>query len=51
MGAGGIGGYFGGRDHTTVMHAVRTIDDRRDKDEEFANVIRTIEDKLRAPGA
>ncbi len=44
-----IGGYFGGRDHTTVMHAVRTIDDRRDTDEEFAGVIRTLEDKLRAP--
>ncbi len=44
-----IGGYFGGRDHTTVMHAVRTIEERRERDEEFANVIRTIEDKLRAP--
>ena len=27
-----IGGYFGGRDHTTVMHAVRTIDSRRGED-------------------
>ena len=27
-----IGGYFGGRDHTTVMHAVRTIDQRRSSD-------------------
>jgi chromosomal replication initiator protein len=44
-----IGGYFGGRDHTTVMHAVRTIDERREGDEKFAAVIRTIEDKLRAP--
>lgn len=44
-----IGGYFGGRDHTTVMHAVRTIEERRDADGEFANVVRTLEDKLRAP--
>ena len=27
-----IGGYFGGRDHTTVMHAVRTIDSKRGED-------------------
>ena len=44
-----IGGHFGGRDHTTVMHAVRTIEERRDGDAEFANVVRTLEDKLRAP--
>ena len=27
-----IGGYFGGRDHTTVIHAVRTVGDRRKSD-------------------
>lgn len=43
-----IGGYFGGRDHTTVMHALRTIDDRRGKDPEFENIIRTLEDKFRS---
>jgi chromosomal replication initiator protein len=30
-----IGGYFGGRDHTTVMHANRTIETMRDKDVQF----------------
>jgi chromosomal replication initiator protein len=42
-----IGGYFGGRDHTTVMHAVRTVEGRRDTDPEFAVVVRSLEDKLR----
>ncbi len=45
-----IGGHFGGRDHTTVMHAVRTIQERCDGDAEFAGTIRSLEDKLRAPG-
>lgn len=44
-----IGGFFGGRDHTTVMHAVKTIDDRCETDSQFAGVVRTVEDRVRAP--
>ncbi len=42
-----IGGYFGGRDHTTVMHAVKTIMDRSDVDAEFAKVMVELETQLR----
>lgn len=45
-----IGGHFGGRDHTTVMHAVKTIEARRDTDAEFAQIVAALEDKIRAPG-
>lgn len=44
-----IGGFFGGRDHTTVMHAVKTIDDRCETDNTFAGVVKTVEDRVRAP--
>lgn len=37
-----IGGHFGGRDHTTVMHAYRTIDKLCDTDES----VRHLVDKL-----
>jgi chromosomal replication initiator protein len=30
-----IGGYFGGRDHTTVLHADRTIRARQEEDVHF----------------
>ncbi|MCD4825007.1 MAG: chromosomal replication initiator protein DnaA [Phycisphaerae bacterium] len=30
-----IGGYFGGRDHTTVMHANKTVETTRAKDPQF----------------
>ncbi|MGH7244883.1 MAG: chromosomal replication initiator protein DnaA [Phycisphaerales bacterium] len=43
-----IGGYFGGRDHTTVMHAVKAVENRRDTEPEFAGQLRAIEDKIRA---
>jgi len=42
-----IGGYFGGRDHTTVMHAVRTIDERRSRDIEFDRVLTALEQRIR----
>ncbi|MDX2148293.1 MAG: chromosomal replication initiator protein DnaA [Planctomycetota bacterium] len=48
-----IGLSFGGRDHTTVMHAVRTVDSRRGTDKEFDTVVRSLEDRVRTdrPGA
>ncbi|MFM8641576.1 MAG: chromosomal replication initiator protein DnaA, partial [Phycisphaerales bacterium] len=38
-----IGGYFGGRDHTTVMHAVRTVGERRQKDIALSSDVERIE--------
>lgn len=42
-----IGGYFGGRDHTTVMHAIRTIETKLDDEAGFQTVIKAFEDRLR----
>ncbi|GMU21083.1 MAG: hypothetical protein AMXMBFR13_11770 [Phycisphaerae bacterium] len=42
-----IGGFFGGRDHTTVLHALRTIQDRRQQDAELDSTIRGLLDMLR----
>ncbi|MEM1010680.1 MAG: chromosomal replication initiator protein DnaA [Planctomycetota bacterium] len=41
-----IGGHFGGRDHTTVLHAVRTITNLLDTDEEFAGQLKAVQAKL-----
>ncbi len=38
-----IGGYFGGRDHTTVLHAVRTIGSRRESDPDVSQAVDRIE--------
>ena len=38
-----IGGYFGGRDHTTVLHAVRTIQGDCEQDKDVAKQIDHIE--------
>ncbi|MBP0615958.1 chromosomal replication initiator protein DnaA [Jiella sp. KSK16Y-1] len=37
-----IGRRFGGRDHTTVLHAVRKIEGERSKDENFSNELDLI---------
>jgi chromosomal replication initiator protein len=41
-----IGGYFGGRDHTTVMHAIRTIEDRAEADPAFAAQLQQVDRRL-----
>lgn len=43
-----VGAHFGGRDHTTVMHAVRTISRKCKEDQELLGQIRAIESRLRA---
>jgi chromosomal replication initiator protein len=42
-----IGGFFGGRDHTTVMHAIKTVDAKLATDEEFVAVLKLLEDRTR----
>jgi chromosomal replication initiator protein len=41
-----IGGYFGGRDHTTVMHAVRTIEGKANADTKMQAELGSIEQDL-----
>jgi chromosomal replication initiator protein len=41
-----IGGYFGGRDHTTVMHAVRTIEAKAGLDTKLQAEVGRIEQDL-----
>src|SRR5205814_3533597 len=41
-----IGGYFGGRDHTTVLHAIRTVDHDTKEDPEIAEQLLHLEHQL-----
>jgi len=41
-----IGGYFGGRDHTTVLHATRTITDQRLNDPDLNQCLQELTDRL-----
>jgi chromosomal replication initiator protein len=41
-----IGGYFGGRDHTTVLHAVRTVDGDMKADPEIDRQVTHIETQV-----
>jgi chromosomal replication initiator protein len=42
-----IGRYFGGRDHTTVLHAIRLIDNLRNQDEQLRTAIEKITGELK----
>ncbi len=41
-----IGGYFGGRDHTTVLHAIKTIDRKRKSDAALDDALNHLETNL-----
>ena len=43
-----IGGYFGGRDHTTVMHANKTIETMRESDPQFQASLERISEDIQA---
>lgn len=42
-----IGRRFGDRDHTTVLHALRTVERRRQMDREFESELQELMDDLR----
>jgi len=42
-----IGGHFGGRDHTTVMHALKAVTDRTRQDEEFKGQLEVLDARVR----
>ncbi len=43
-----VGAHFGGRDHTTVIHAVKTISTKCKSDPELLEQVRTLESRLRS---
>lgn len=43
-----IGKAFGGKDHTTVIHAVRNIESKMKKDSEFAKTIQKISERIQS---
>jgi chromosomal replication initiator protein len=44
-----IGRRFGGRDHTTILHAVRKIEQLMSKDEEMENNVSTLKRLIGCP--
>lgn len=42
-----IGGYFGGRDHTTVMHSIKTVDGRSENDPIYAAQVQQLNDQIK----
>lgn len=41
-----IGGYFGGRDHTTVMHSIKTVDNRSESDTTYAAQVQQLNEQI-----
>jgi chromosomal replication initiator protein len=45
-----IGLHFGGRDHSTVIHACNSIEDNKRKDPSFQNILEDIRNKVELAG-
>jgi chromosomal replication initiator protein len=45
-----IGEYFGGRDHSTVSHASRTVTERLENDPLYKNIVDVLKNKLNLKG-
>lgn len=41
-----IGGHFGGRDHTTVMHAIHAVDVRRKENHDFDQQVAALDQRI-----
>lgn len=41
-----IGSYFGGRDHSTILHSCRTVKDRMDTDRHFKDTVSNLEKRM-----
>ena len=41
-----IGKYFGGRDHSTILHSCKTIKDRMDTDVAFKDTVANLEKRM-----
>ncbi|RCK73287.1 MAG: Chromosomal replication initiator protein DnaA [Ignavibacteriae bacterium] len=42
-----IGLHFGGRDHSTVIHAIQTIEDLVKSDQKYADILQTLRNKIK----
>lgn len=46
-----IGGYFGGRDHSTVIHAIQVVNDTLDIDKNFRNRLEGLKQNIKLSAA
>jgi chromosomal replication initiator protein len=42
-----IGNFFGGKDHSTVIHSIKTIEEKKEKDPELKSRIETLSKRLK----